>query len=484
MQQVEAQRPDTENTAELPPKFAPEEEVTHFDSDAFRIHYTEDGINAVPTLDANDNGVPDFVEQTAIEYEAALTFFRDGLGLLTPLSDLEVADGNGGDERFDVYLVDFAGRGDGAYRRERCEGSKCAGYMLQENDYAGYGYPSTQIATRILASHELFHAVQAAYDSDLGSNFSEGTAAWASEQFDPSLDDFEHFATAYLQSPESSLDLDPAGAAVSLSYGMSIFFQFLTERFSRDIVIELIEDCTDGAHGVGDPKWVPTLAALLEREHGTTFADVFAEFAAWNIYTNASARLDFGYKNSVNYSPIKFEDQPAPLKLERKRFFRNSTRYYRVATTSNTMRVALRADDPNDLKDMRLYAAPITSSVQLGIGTTDVANGLDIDATGARSIIIAVINTALEGNSRRPNLCVADPIVFEQHCSAVSEMDAGVIDAGTTPDAGMNHDAGMFTDASTPVPESDDTCTAGQHGSSTISLVAFSLFWVHRRRRQ
>ena len=161
-------RPDTPGN-NLLFNFDPADVVeTHVSAgDHFSIHFTRQGPNAVPAADANADMVPDFVEEVASVYEDVLTKYHDEMGFRAPADDGMIVD-NGGDARFDVYLVDFAGQGDGNYRDDQCTPQNadiCAGYMVQENDYKGYGYPSTLVANRILGSHEFFHAVQSAYDN-------------------------------------------------------------------------------------------------------------------------------------------------------------------------------------------------------------------------------------------------------------------------------------------------------------------------------
>ena len=87
------------------------------------------------------------MEDVAVLYDDVLALYRDELGFRPPLADATVAD-NGGDGRFDVYLVDFGGgiatapSGSDAGGLDRAAPGQCVGYMVQENDFAGYGYPS------------------------------------------------------------------------------------------------------------------------------------------------------------------------------------------------------------------------------------------------------------------------------------------------------------------------------------------------------
>ncbi|XYI04092.1 MXAN_6640 family putative metalloprotease [Sorangium sp. So ce1128] len=205
----------TRRGAGLQFRFDPDDVAETFASasGSFLVHFAREGRSAVPGEDADATGVPDSVEEVAAIYDEVIVHYRDVLGFRPPRSDEDLPD-NGGDGRFDVYLGDFAGVGDGVFRVDACDPDdegRCAGFMTQENDYAGYDYPSTRTANRILGSHELFHAVQAAYDHGQDTPMMEGTAVWATESFDPSLQDFEGFVGGYLSNTDRSLDVPMVG---------------------------------------------------------------------------------------------------------------------------------------------------------------------------------------------------------------------------------------------------------------------------------
>jgi hypothetical protein len=295
-------------------------------SGGFLVHFTRQGPNAVPGADADGSGVPDFVEQVAAIYDEVLDVYVADLGFRAPLSDEAIAE-NGGDGRFDVYLVDFAGIGDGTYQVDGCSAANpdiCMGYMVQENDYAGYGYPNLTIANRILGSHELFHAVQAAYDRDQGTIFSEGSAVWATEQFDPSLPDFEWFIRGYLDAPDHSLDVPQPGPVDDFSYGSAIFFQFLDERYGAGTVRALWELVENGASGQDDPVWFEQIDAVLEQQAQTSFADAFVEFATWNLFTGERSDPARGYADGDGYPRVRIDEAVAPYASTERMFYASS----------------------------------------------------------------------------------------------------------------------------------------------------------------
>ncbi|MFO0590072.1 MAG: MXAN_6640 family putative metalloprotease [Polyangiaceae bacterium] len=407
-------RPDTPGNG-LMFNFDPSDVVeTHASAgDHFLIHFTRQGANAVPAADANADGTPDFVEEVASVYEDVLAKYHDDMGFRAPADDGMIAD-NGGDARFDVYLVDFAGQGDGNYRDDKCTQQNpqiCAGYMVQENDYKGYGYPSTLVANRILGSHEFFHAVQSAYDNGQGSILAEGSAVWATEQFDPTLKDFEGFLPGYLDNTDRPLDTPLPGAVDPFSYGTGIFFEFLTERYSPDMVRFLLSRCENGANGVADPVWFTELDPLLQDKAQTTFGDAMTEFATWNLFTGKFADPARSYDAGAGYAGVKMTEVAAPYFEDALRVYYASAQYYRVPPGGRAaMTAALVAPEstPDATDGLRLLVATRAGTATAPVKElSDVTAGTDtIDTSAADRLVVVIVSTAQSGNSRKPALCI------------------------------------------------------------------------------
>ena len=98
-----------------------------------RIHYVTTTADAVPALDADASGVPDFVEEAARRGDESLAAFA-ALGFRPPLPDGTL----GGDDRLDIYLRDLAGA-DGSFTADSCAQTPftCSGHMTIENDFVG-----------------------------------------------------------------------------------------------------------------------------------------------------------------------------------------------------------------------------------------------------------------------------------------------------------------------------------------------------------
>lgn len=405
-----ALRPDSPDPTEPKPVFAPDDVVHRHDSPAgaFRVHYTTRGQHAVPPADADADDVPDYVQMTALEYDRVLAFYVDALGFRAPLTDAPRDDASiddGGDGRFDVYLLDFPTSADGAYRREACTidtPARCAGYMLQENDFDRRSYPSLAKATRILASHELFHAVQSAYLGASSVVLGEATAVWASEAYDASLDDFEGFVGGYLARPDRSLGQEPIGPVDPFSYGAALFFRFLEETHGRDIVRRLWEALPSSPVG-----WPETLDAVLMREEGATLALAFATFARWNLQTGARAAPGRGYREAARYPAVAEKSVDLPFRDALVRMAPLSARYFVSTLTATSDLSANIIGLTHGVAQLEVVLAIERASRLLDLGheIADRPHATVVAEAGDR-VHTLLIDRRVAGPIRRVSLCI------------------------------------------------------------------------------
>lgn len=466
-----AQRPDTPGTSAIF-RYDAGDAVESIVSPGgeFRVHFTRTGSNAVPSTDADGSGVPDHVESVAVIYDEVLAFYAGTLGYRPPLDDGPIAD-DGGDGLFDVYLLDFGGSADGSFRPDGCglggaRPTQCAGYLVQENDFLAYGYPSISYANRLLASHELFHAIQAAYDTSEGSVIGEGTAVWASEAFDPSLRDLEAFSRGYLEETDRPIDRPLPGPVDRFSYGSGLFFRFLEERFDRDLLRELWEACEDG-------EWLPALDALLGGARASSFEEAFREFAEWNLFTGVRADPSRAYANGASYAEVRFEPAPLPFVRDPLRVFYASAHYFTSDPGSRASVGAELAGEPADVAGIDLLLA-----VRRG-EAIEVVRGPMVDTAGADELITVLVRPSRDGDSQRPALCVGSRAELDDCRALMTAM----------PDGGMLARDGGRTeiDAGAMVPPSPRGCAcratrprAG--GEWALAIAALVVALDHRRR--
>jgi len=306
---------------------------------AVRVHFSVDGPNATLLRDEDGSGSPDFAEDVATTAEDVLAAYADA-GFRSPLSESDVdLDPLGGSDAFDFYLVDYGGSADGQFSVDACQEGVCAGHMLMENDFRGYGYPSLAEAIRVLTSHELFHAVQAAYVADLPVWVSEGTAVWAERLYDESVLDFYAFADAYLEDTGRSIDRPPAGPVPAFAYGSCLFWELLSERFGDEAIRSLLEHSAD-------LEGLDAVEAMLAGE-SSTLRDEWILFTAANLATGGRAGGASFYPFSADVDGIEATDTGATIHDDN-RFYPLAATYYLVGHGGGTLWFAA-LDDPSGL---------------------------------------------------------------------------------------------------------------------------------------
>ena len=307
-----------------------------------RVHYSIDGPNRTLLDDDDKSGAPDFAEEVAATAEDVLDFY-DSIGFLAPLAESEMGLGElGGSDALDFYLVDFGGNADGMFSVDTCAGSVCSGYMIIENDFAGYGYGSLSEAIAVLTSHELFHGVQYAYNANQPVWMTEGMAVWAEHQYDSTVDDFYWFCSEYLEDTGRSIDSPPAGSVTSFAYGTAIFFQFLTERLGEWVGPDLLDETI----GRDEDEMLDAISVILSG-YDTDFATEWPVFVRWNLATGGRSGMAESYPFAERLRGIAAEQEGEAI-VDDNRFYPLAATYYRLDHLGGELLFAT-AEDPTGL---------------------------------------------------------------------------------------------------------------------------------------
>lgn len=275
--------------------YAPAAEKT-FDTDHARVHYATTGTHAPDLATTRPDGVPDTVAFAGTTAEDALKRFAER-GFRAPPSDA-ACPSNGGDAKVDVYLVRFAGA-DGTTIPESCTGSACASFVLVDATFTGRGYANAQEGFSTVVTHELFHAVQNAYDAQLDRFWAEGTAQWAMKALHPELQDFERQLPAFFVDPKRSIDSQPSGVTAGFLYGSAVFPLFLESVYGEGFVKATLEEEAKGTKAV-------SAIDLVLKARGSALAEAYPLFGAWNAATKDRAGTG-GYPDAAKYPGVKAE---------------------------------------------------------------------------------------------------------------------------------------------------------------------------------
>jgi uncharacterized protein (TIGR03382 family) len=439
--------------------FDESDEVVTLDGDdgLVRIWYSVDGPNQTRLDDDDDDGVPDFVETALATTEGALELYGS-LGFRLPIGD----QGGGGSDAFDAYLVDFDGLGDGAFTPESCSsvGSalQCSGYFAMENDFAGYGYPSLDAAIETVAPHELFHAVQAAYDADEDSWWSEGTATWAEQLYVPDSPDFLGLCDYYLADPGRTLDSPPSGPVPAWSYGTALWWWYLADAHGIESIVDLLEASEKGDELLAD------MAAVIEADGGTLESD-WMEFTDWNLATGRRAGAMESYPFAEELDEAATEDETDALVLLH-RFYPLGATYFPLEHAGGHLWIATDQDAPS----VRFLVHPTNddSQVEPALGSWIAGPAAqDMGEHPAGLYWLVGTNPTLDEDSTHVTVCFGD----EATVSACAPKDTGdtATDSAAAPESDGDPDDGGCG------------CGGGGPGALLAALVAGALSLRRRR---
>jgi hypothetical protein len=257
------------------------------------VHWAGSGDHAVPTLDDNHNGTPDQVDNTLAAVATSWRTIVGKLGFKRPLSDQRSAV-NGGDDRFDVYLADTGNLGLSGYtssddprlaKASNYRYRDVSAFIVLDNDYRDVQFPAgTSLGNlRVAAAHELFHAVEMAYDYREDPWLAEGSAAWVEDQvFDSVNLNVSYLQNSSLSAPLTPLDLGRQGH----EYGAWLFLRYLSEHFGAHIITRiwrLADDSPDQVSAKSTRTYSMAAVRKALSRAGHEFPGVFARYMTANL---------------------------------------------------------------------------------------------------------------------------------------------------------------------------------------------------------
>ncbi len=443
---------------------------------AVRVHYSVSGPNVTLLIDSDGSGVPDFAELVAATAEEVLALFEKA-GFERPLSEALVGLGDlGGSPAFDFYLLDYGGGADGQYASDGCKQGVCAGHMVMENDFKGYGYSSLKEAVKVLTSHELFHAVQAAYVPNLPVWVSEGTATWAERLFEPDVADFLAFSNAYLADTGRSLDRPPTGPVPAFAYGTCLFWEFLSQRHGNAVVRSVLEASVknDGVDAV-------TVALVASK---TTLSEEWLAFVAANLATGTRAGKTAVYPFAAKLAGVTATATGSSLERT-DRFYPLAASYYVVEHGGGALGFA--SDD--DATGLVFSLAPIESGkvgavLQSWSPTTPALVALGDRPAGNYWLWGTYPEQA--ANSRRIHFCVGPPVALAPCAPPVTpEPVVAIAEPDPTTPEPVPPEPQVSAEPvdSAASNSSGGACGVGGHGGGLPGLLSVALIaWLRRRR--
>jgi hypothetical protein len=212
------------------------EELTR-ETEHFVLHYTLEGENAT-----TEDFVDEAVDMMEFVWEAEI----EEMGWHAPPTD----NGAGGDDRFDVYLLELCSNQGGIYGYAQPEGSygdnpstddveelyAISSHMAIDNDFDDACFDNGTGDFLTTMAHEFNHAIQFGYDiRDAHNWYYESTATWMETQ----VAGEDEAATIYVAELYNSPEVCLGSVEGGLMYGTYLFIQSLADAYGEDVVQEL-----------------------------------------------------------------------------------------------------------------------------------------------------------------------------------------------------------------------------------------------------
>lgn len=282
-----------EGSAKIAARLALETSVVS-SSGHFRVHYDTAGYNAPPAVDANTNGIPDYVDSALVYLDYAWVLEIETLGYPAPRND----NGAGGGDEVDVYIKNYGYGGYGETFPEQTVNGSAAAYIIIDNDYAEWQYATKGYeALKVTTAHEFFHVIQFSLFTDLSMVWwMEQSAVWMEDRAWDDVNDYLAYLYLFFHSNGTSLD----SSIGSFMYGAGLWPRYLAKRFGENIVRDIwLQATVSGVHNV----------SILDDVIPVGLAASYQEFGVWNWFTSDRANpLDFDPDSNLFLQTVSVAD--------------------------------------------------------------------------------------------------------------------------------------------------------------------------------
>ncbi|MGC8893379.1 MAG: MXAN_6640 family putative metalloprotease [candidate division WOR-3 bacterium] len=254
---------------------------TTYDTTHFRIHYDTTGSQAVTI---------EYARQIAEIAEYSWEVLVDSMGYDEPPPD----NGAGGDNRYDIYIIELTG---GVLGYTQPEGSgpdpnqeDAYSHIAVDRYLGGYVYATV--------SHEFMHAVEFSYTGNDGTWFMENCAVWAEEMVYPADNQYIGYLSGTGPLKRPNYEITSNAGSPEYWYAGVVWPLFLMFWENDTDLIRAIWD-TAGLHWGNHTK--DDIDAVLRRDYGDSLENALADYAVWRWFV--SGRYDNWHWSEANLWP-------------------------------------------------------------------------------------------------------------------------------------------------------------------------------------
>jgi len=260
----------------------------------FRIHYDASNVNGNLPSFVSGWSVEQNVNEVAKALDSSYRFEVDYLGFLQPPTD----NGSGGDDKYDVYIVNQAGGFYGYTEWESKVGSiNWTSFMVIDNDYVGY-YSTGLDGMQVTVAHEFHHGIQIGNYGVSNSNspyrssdvfFYELTSTSMEEFVYDSVNDYYAYMDSYFRRTNNSFPNQNG-------YNLAIWNIYIVENFGFGILIQQWEQ-------------IPSRSAIIVINQSlldlnSSFPKELNQFGIWTFFTGFRKIPGLYFEEAENYPMV------------------------------------------------------------------------------------------------------------------------------------------------------------------------------------
>lgn len=351
------------------------------------------------TVDKPPAGQPDVV---LTQMNKIWKFEVNKLGFRAPLPDGK----RGGNKKLDVYLKDVGSKGYAGYctkDKKVGNGYLASAYCVLDNDFRPDQFDGHKALNtlRATAAHELFHAIQLAYDSDEDAWLVESTATWMEERYaDKVNDNRKYLPSSQIALPWSPLDM--AGSGGTTQFGNWIWWEYLTKsRKLGDKIVRTVWENAGEYKGGGGMSSTRAVVKALKKKG--TFNKLYRDFAAANTTPAKTYEEGAAWPVSapMDADPVLTSGKSTGGSLEVDHL---ASRHVRIrpgsSVTGANKRLLVKIDGPSSksapaaVVQVRYKSGKVTRKV-LALDADGKGKGTVLfDASQISSVIVTVVNAS------------------------------------------------------------------------------------------
>jgi hypothetical protein len=260
----------------------------------FRVSYFRTGGSAVPALDSDEDGTPDYVEIVASSADSILSVYRS-MGYTRPIH-------SGGGYQIRLDELSDEGVYGYAYNLPGLDND----YLQLDDDYSEtLTYTTSGLdGMRVTLAHELFHVMQFTYVNYVSGNqwWMEATATSMEDVMYDDINDYHQYLEPYepwgvLIYEDPSFALDNASEPGHM-YGAAVFPHYLRSRWG-DWALRGIQYTFEVQAEAGLTTAV--IVGALESHFGSSIQSLLADFWLWSYFTGDRAIDGWFFPDAADY---------------------------------------------------------------------------------------------------------------------------------------------------------------------------------------